>query len=150
MKHLIVLLLLVPFLSFSQDNVGITHYQRKCIDIDFIPGEPFSGNKLMIPYPDSLYTYGSINIKKVKLDNLLLRSYKLNFKIDTITNIEFILKNKKAVQKYLDRLRTNNASIPAKTIELIEPFQIAVGQSMVLIKVTVQGRGYRVKLENNL
>jgi hypothetical protein len=150
MKHLIVLLFFVPFLSFSQDNVGITHYQRKCIDLDFIPGEPFSGKKLMIPYPDSLYTYGSINIKKVKLNNLLLKSYKLNFKTDTITNVEFVLKNKKAVQKYLDRLRTNNAAIPENTIELIEALQIAVGQSMVLLKVTGQGRGYRVKLENNL
>ena len=150
MKYLIVLLFLVPFLSFSQDNVGITHYQRKCNDLNFIPGEPFSGKKLMIPYPDSLYTYGSINIKKVKLDNLLLKSYKLNFKTDTITNVEFVMKNKKAVQKYLDHLRSKNVAIPKNTLELKEPLQIAVGQSMLLLKLTGQGRGYRVKLENIL
>lgn len=62
-----IVLLFSPIILSAQE-VGISHYERR-IDLPevVLPGESFDATLFRISFPDSLYSFATIKLRKVKL-----------------------------------------------------------------------------------
>jgi len=64
---------------YSQE-VGLNHYARKLkLDSIHLPGDEMKSAHFNIPFPDSLYDFGYIEIKRAKLNNT--RAFQLKHSI---------------------------------------------------------------------
>ena len=107
--------------TFSQEKLGIKHYERK-IEFDSIPlpGDKYSSDNYSIPFPDSLYEYALISIKKLKLSGTKLKA-ELNMQNKVYGSVSFEVKNGRKKRNFLkhfkDRTNTNLSEKPEQCIE---------------------------------
>ena len=99
MKVVLLFIFFAPFLSISQE-IGINHFERKInLSEIFLPSEEFSSEPYQISFPDSLYSYAKIELKKVILPNTKVS---INFKAKDDHYTETKIKVKKGKKR--DRL----------------------------------------------
>ncbi len=89
------------FINAQSQEVGIKHYQRKIDTFEFVfPTELFSPKGLLILLPDSLYSYGDIQIKKANFASFSAKNCSVYFKSDTVTSVQFLIVGKRNLVKY--------------------------------------------------
>ncbi len=83
---------------------GIIHYINKCkiCDLPF-PGEKFNKTGLKILFPDTLYSNGSISLKRLSSDGLKVKAISYTFKNNMIESVEFIVKDGKQKKLLIER-----------------------------------------------
>lgn len=107
------LIVVLISISAQSQEVGIKHYQRKIDTFEFVfPTELFSPKGLLILLPDSLYSFGNIQIKKADFAYFSAKNCSIYFKSDTINSIQFSIVGKRNLAKYTAFLksRTSNYS----------------------------------------
>lgn len=119
------LLLTVLFISFSAQSqeIGIKHYQRKIDTFDFVfPTEPFSPKGLLIVLPDSLYSFGDIQIKKANFPFFSAKNCSIQFESDTVKTVQFSIAGKKNIARYTAFLKSRipnfSNQLPPNTIPI--------------------------------
>lgn len=103
MKTLFLAIVLFPIYIYAQD-IGVNHYERK-IDLTevFLPGDSFNSDFYEISFPDSLYTFAQIKLKKVILPNTKV-SLEFNVKDDKYTTTKVSVKKGKRKRAFLTLL----------------------------------------------
>lgn len=99
-RWLILFALVCTSPIFSQE-LGLKHYARKLkIDSLLFPGDEMRSTYFNIPFPDSLFSFGSIEIKKAKLENK--RAFELKHTIENhkINSTIIKVKGKKNVKVF--------------------------------------------------
>lgn len=146
-------ILLLSQFSFCQD-LGINHYQRKSDALAFaFPPAEFSAVGLLLNLPDSLYNFGDVRIKKAQFDSFTVNNYRLQFKSDTITSVEFVVSGKKHMQAYLVFLSAHSAKLCASQKEILTDKHLSFIELMDGLTVyTYQkiGRKAHIKITTSL
>lgn len=124
----IYLTLIVLFISISAQSqeTGIKHYQRKIETFEFVfPTEPFSPKGLLIVLPDSLYSFGDIQIKKANFPFFSAKNCSIHFESDTVKTVQFSIAGKKNIARYTAFLKSRipNYSKTEAIVKLSEEAQ---------------------------
>lgn len=105
---------------YSQEK-GVKHYERKLtIDILPLPGDDYNSNKFSIPFPDSLYEFALINIKKLKLPGTKAKA-KLNTENKEYVLVEYVVKKGRKNRTFLEHFeRKTDTTLNSKPKQCIE------------------------------
>ena len=116
-----ILLILIKTVSFSQEST-IKHYQKKCkVSNLILPCTNFNSNTFYISFPDSLYSNGSIEIKKLIIGKNKIKA-SLVFKKNRYTKAVYVIKKNKI--HYL--------------ISMIDPLKFSVKKTKLGRKIKVE------------
>lgn len=118
--------LLLSTFSFSQD-LGIQHYQRKSEAFAFVfPYSEFSAKGLLLNFPDSLYNFGDVTIKKAHFASFKVNDYLLHFEKDTVASVQFYLSGKKNFESYTAFLVAQSTNVESAQLDKL------IGESIAL------------------
>ena len=93
----------ITLTSFAQDDVSISHYQKKwSTDTVHLPCEKWDSRDLLIPIPDSVYNSGTVSVKKLRYKGVKRFGYKVTLKDGKSDVIVITCKGKKQVAMLLD------------------------------------------------
>ena len=123
----VYLSLIVLFFSIcaQAQDVGIKHYQRKIDTFEFVlPTEPFSPKGLLIIIPDSLYSFGDIQIKKANFPSFTARNCSIYFEADTVKQVQFSIKGKKNKAKFLEILKSRIQNYSDELTQKNSPIEV--------------------------
>jgi hypothetical protein len=108
---LLTLCSLLGLSTLAQEEMSITHYQRKWqADTVHLPCQLWDSKDMLIVIPDSLCTNGTVTIKKFKWQKMGGYMYNLTFVNHVITKVEITGKGKKRSQN----LRVHHLELLAK------------------------------------
>ncbi len=109
----IVLILVGSFFTGLSQETNIYHFQRNGeLETIILPSDTFNSSLFVIPFPDTMYTAGSITIKKLKLKDLKLQ-VNLVFSDNTYTQLTYSVK-KKNRKEFIQLIESTNSSFSWK------------------------------------
>lgn len=96
--------------SNAQEETTITHYQRNWqTDTIHVPCQAWDSRDLLIVFPDSTCTNGTVSVKKLKWINKRGYGYQLTFAQHVVTQVT-ITSSRKKQKKQLTAYRDNLAN----------------------------------------
>ncbi|MFK7756540.1 MAG: hypothetical protein AB8B53_06365 [Flavobacteriales bacterium] len=136
-----VLAFLALFLSnhlCAQDDIEIAHFQRNGkLSKLLIPGDQFNPSLTLITLPDSTYSKGTVKIRKVKCDKIILKDFGYSFSNDTIRKTIYQVRGDKSLSKL--REYWNNRLIDSSSLNFSSDFDQKV-------KITGKEQEIRIRL----
>lgn len=149
MRYFIAIIIAIPFTCLTQVQSGIKHFQRKAVSLNVFPGELFVSTDFLIPYPDSMFNFGEISVNKIKYEKFICKDYKLVFDSDTVTSIQFKLRNLKSVFIFTEQFKLKPMCFPISELEFSEEIICESEVNKFTLIINKEKKGYRVLFKKN-